>query len=93
MRVQQDTVPILDGARECVEQNIFSSLQPENLRFRRGVRRASDPAGPATCERSNKSEGEGKSESSAARPIDATFSLLFDPQTAGEARHYALLNM
>lgn len=30
-------VPLLPGARECVERGIFSSLQPANLRLKRGV--------------------------------------------------------
>jgi len=31
------TVPLLDGAKECVAKGIFSSLQPANLRLRRAV--------------------------------------------------------
>ena len=33
-----DDVPILDGAQETVAAGILSSLQPQNLRLRRGVR-------------------------------------------------------
>jgi selenide, water dikinase len=31
-------IPLLDGARETVASGIFSSLQPQNVRLRRGVR-------------------------------------------------------
>jgi len=31
------TVPLLEGAKECVAKGIFSSLQPANLRLRRAV--------------------------------------------------------
>ena len=37
-----DAVPFLDGARECVREGITSSLQPQNLRLRRGVRNLSE---------------------------------------------------
>ena len=33
-----DTVPLLDGALDCVNAGIFSSLQPQNLRLRRAIR-------------------------------------------------------
>lgn len=35
--VELDKVPVLHGAFECMEKGIFSSLQPDNLRLRRGV--------------------------------------------------------
>ena len=31
-------VPLLDGARETVAAGVFSSLQPQNVRLRRGIR-------------------------------------------------------
>ncbi len=37
-RISVDSVPILEGARETVAAGILSSLQPQNLRLRRGVR-------------------------------------------------------
>jgi selenide,water dikinase len=36
-RIQLDKVPFLNGAIECVEKKIFSSLQPQNIRVRRGI--------------------------------------------------------
>lgn len=35
--IELDAVPILPGALECVQNGIFSSLQPDNLRLRRGI--------------------------------------------------------
>ena len=35
--VRMGQVPLLPGAAECVAQGIFSSLQPANLRLKRGV--------------------------------------------------------
>ncbi|CAI7886900.1 unnamed protein product [Closterium sp. NIES-53] len=35
--IDPSTVPILDGALECVEEGIFSSLQDSNLRLRRAI--------------------------------------------------------
>ena len=32
------SLPVLDGALECLGQGIFSSLQPENVRLRRAIR-------------------------------------------------------
>ncbi len=37
-QIMVDAIPILDGARETVAAGILSSLQPQNLRLRRGVR-------------------------------------------------------
>lgn len=37
-RIRVSRVPLLDGARACVEAGITSSLYPENLRLRRGLR-------------------------------------------------------
>ena len=31
-------IPVMDGAIECIEQGILSSLQPQNIRLRRAVR-------------------------------------------------------
>ena len=36
-KVRMGAVPLLPGAKECVEGGIFSSLQPANLRLKRGV--------------------------------------------------------
>jgi selenide,water dikinase len=33
-----ERMPLLDGALECVERGIFSSLQPQNARLRRAIR-------------------------------------------------------
>ncbi|MEX2467440.1 MAG: selenide, water dikinase SelD [Gemmatimonadota bacterium] len=33
-----DAVPLLDGAAECIQAGIFSSLQPQNIRLRRAIR-------------------------------------------------------
>lgn len=45
-----DCVPLLAGARECVAQGVFSSLQPQNVRLRRAIRdlerAATDPLYP-----------------------------------------------
>ena len=35
--ISMGAVPLLDGAAECVAAGVFSSLQPANLRLRRGV--------------------------------------------------------
>jgi selenide,water dikinase len=35
--LELDTLPLLEGARECVAQGIVSSLQPHNLRLRRAI--------------------------------------------------------
>jgi len=37
-----NSLPILAGAQECVNEKIFSSLQPENVRLRRGVKTVND---------------------------------------------------
>eukprot|EP00793_Prasinoderma_coloniale_P002858 PRCOL_00002340-RA len=37
-RLDMNAVPLLEGAKECVAKGIMSSLQPQNLRLRRGVR-------------------------------------------------------
>jgi selenide,water dikinase len=39
-----DRIPLLDGARETVAMDIFSSLQPQNLRLRRSIRNPEDAA-------------------------------------------------
>ena len=31
-------IPVMDGAIECIQQGILSSLQPQNIRLRRAVR-------------------------------------------------------
>lgn len=35
--IRTASVPLLDGAIECIEMGIFSSLQPQNIRLRRAV--------------------------------------------------------
>ena len=40
--LQLSTLPLLDGAVECVEAGIVSSLQPANVRLRRALRNAED---------------------------------------------------
>lgn len=35
--LQMESIPLLDGAVECVEMGILSSLQPANLRLRRAI--------------------------------------------------------
>ena len=40
-RLYLGSLPCLDGAVECIESGIFSSLQPQNIRLRRAVRTAS----------------------------------------------------
>jgi selenide,water dikinase len=40
-------VPILDGALECVQMGIFSSLQPENLKLKSGITNADEYANDA----------------------------------------------
>ncbi|CAI5509458.1 unnamed protein product [Closterium sp. Naga37s-1] len=35
--IDPSTIPIMDGARQCVEDGIFSSLQDSNLRLRRAI--------------------------------------------------------
>ena len=52
-------IPLLEGARETVAMGILSSLQPHNVRLRRGIRNLEQVSS------------------------NATFPLLFDPQTAG----------
>ena len=37
VKIYLDKVPFLDGAIECVENKIFSSLQPQNIRLRRAI--------------------------------------------------------
>ena len=37
-QITVDQVPVLDGAEETVAAGILSSLQPQNLRLRRGIR-------------------------------------------------------
>ena len=37
VRLDLDKVPFLNGAIECVEKKIFSSLQPQNIRLRRTI--------------------------------------------------------
>ena len=37
VRLDLDKVPFLNGAIECVEKKIFSSLQPQNIRLRRAI--------------------------------------------------------
>ena len=36
-RIQLNNLPCMDGAVECIENGIFSSLQPANIRLRRAV--------------------------------------------------------
>lgn len=36
--LDSETIPVMDGAIECIEQGILSSLQPQNIRLRRAVR-------------------------------------------------------
>lgn len=38
VRIDLSTLPLLDGALECVAQGMVSSLQPSNLRLRRSLR-------------------------------------------------------
>ena len=40
-RLYLGSLPCLDGAIECIESGIFSSLQPQNVRLRRAVRTVS----------------------------------------------------
>ncbi len=40
-------IPVLNGALECVEDGIFSSLQPENLKLTRGIKNSQDFANDA----------------------------------------------
>jgi selenide,water dikinase len=40
--LQLSALPLLDGALECVEAGIVSSLQPANVRLRRALRNAED---------------------------------------------------
>ena len=40
-RIYLDALPCLEGAVECIESGIFSSLQPANIRLRRAVTTAS----------------------------------------------------
>jgi selenide,water dikinase len=40
--LQLSALPLLDGAVECVEAGIVSSLQPANVRLRRALRNAED---------------------------------------------------
>ena len=37
VKINLDTLPILDGALDMIEAGIFSSLQPENVRLRRAI--------------------------------------------------------
>ena len=47
VRVEIDLgkMPLLPGAAECVRQGIFSSLQPQNLRLKRGVVNEAEASG------------------------------------------------
>ncbi|MCW8962691.1 MAG: selenide, water dikinase SelD [Gammaproteobacteria bacterium] len=38
VELDTESVPLLDGAIECIENGIFSSLQPQNVRLRRAIR-------------------------------------------------------
>jgi selenide,water dikinase len=42
-----DALPLLDGALECVEAGIFSSLQPDNVRLRRAIHNVEEVRGDA----------------------------------------------
>jgi selenide,water dikinase len=42
VRIDLDALPLLDGALECVEAGIFSSLQSDNVRLRRAIRNVED---------------------------------------------------
>ena len=71
VEVVLDALPVMDGAVECIENGIFSSLQPQNVRLRRAIRRTDgvgDGAGNGVGDRAGD---------------EARFALLFDPQTAG----------
>jgi hypothetical protein len=35
--VDLDAIPLLDGARQCVEDGIFSSMQASNIRLKRSI--------------------------------------------------------
>ncbi len=35
--IKTSAIPLLDGATECIEMGVFSSLQPQNVRLRRAV--------------------------------------------------------
>jgi len=37
IELDTESVPLLDGAIECIENGIFSSLQPQNVRLRRAI--------------------------------------------------------
>jgi len=38
VELELETIPLLDGALDCVRAGIFSSLQPQNVRLRRAIR-------------------------------------------------------
>ena len=40
--LQMSTLPLLDGAVDCVKAGIVSSLQPANVRLRRALRNADE---------------------------------------------------
>lgn len=67
VELELEAIPVLEGARETVQHEIFSSLQPENLRVSRYISnldKVSDTFGSDSVLRSN-------------------YPLLFDPQTSG----------
>ena len=43
--VNLDAIPIIDGALECIQLGIFSSLQPSNLRLKRAIKNESEALG------------------------------------------------
>jgi selenide,water dikinase len=43
--LQLSTLPLLDGAVDCVQAGIVSSLQPANVRLRRALRNADEFVG------------------------------------------------
>jgi selenide,water dikinase len=69
----------MDGAVECIEGGIFSSLQPQNVRLRRAIRHG-DGAGNGAGDGAGNGAGDGAGNGAGEDP---RFALLFDPQTAG----------
>jgi selenide,water dikinase len=78
VEVALDALPVMDGAVECIEGGIFSSLQPQNVRLRRAIRH-----GPDSGEGNGAANGSGEGSGNGSGDDDPRFALLFDPQTAG----------